>query len=35
MTDQDFKRKQKLPIWSLTLRETEELLIKKRRKDSP
>jgi hypothetical protein len=29
MTDQDFSRKQKLPIWSLTLRETEELLIQK------
>lgn len=32
MTDQDFRRKQKLPIWSLTLRETEELLIQKAKK---
>jgi len=29
MTDQDFRKKQKLPIISLTLRETEELLIQK------
>jgi len=29
MTDQDFWKKQKLPIISLTLRETEELLIQK------
>lgn len=32
MTDQDFRKKQKLPIWSLTLRETEELLIQKAKK---
>lgn len=32
MTDQDFRRKQKLPIWSLTLRETEELVIQKAKK---
>ncbi|MBI4523776.1 MAG: hypothetical protein HY695_08205 [Deltaproteobacteria bacterium] len=32
MTDQDFRKKGKLPIWSLTLRETEELLIRKAKK---
>jgi len=32
MTDQDFRNKGKLPIWSLTLRETEELLIQKAKK---
>src|SRR5918992_5294143 len=32
MTDQDFKKKQKLPIWSLTLRETEELFLQKAKK---
>jgi len=32
MTDQDFRKKQKLPIWSLTLRETEELLVQKAKK---
>jgi hypothetical protein len=32
MTDQDFRKKQKLPIISLTLRETEELLIQKAKK---
>jgi hypothetical protein len=32
MTDQDFRRKQKLPIWSLTLRETEELFLQKSKK---
>jgi hypothetical protein len=32
MTDQDFRRKQKLPIWSLTLRETEELFVQKAKK---
>jgi len=32
MTDQDFRKKEKLPIWSLTLRETEELLIQKAKK---
>ncbi|HYT55443.1 MAG TPA: hypothetical protein VEQ38_12080 [Verrucomicrobiae bacterium] len=32
MIDQDFRRKQKLPIWSLTLRETEELLLQKAKK---
>jgi hypothetical protein len=32
MTDQDFRKKQKLPIWSLTLRETEELVIQKAKK---
>ncbi len=32
MTDQDFRKKQKLPIMRLTLRETEELLIQKAKK---
>jgi hypothetical protein len=32
MTGQDFRRKQKLPIWSLTLRETEELFVQKAKK---
>jgi len=32
MTDQDFKKKQKLPIWSLTLRETEQLFLQKAKK---
>jgi len=32
MTDQDFEKKQKLPIMRLTLRETEELLIQKAKK---
>ena len=32
MTDQDFRKKQKLPIIALTLRETEELLIQKAKK---
>ena len=32
MTDQDFRKKQKLPIISLTLRETEELLMQKAKK---
>lgn len=32
MTDKDFRRKEKLPIWSLTLRETEELTIEKAKK---
>jgi hypothetical protein len=32
MTDQDFKKKQKLPMWSLTLRETEELFLQKAKK---
>jgi len=29
MTDQDFKKKQKLPNWWLTLRETEELIVQR------
>ena len=32
MSDQDFRKKEKLPIWSLILRETEELLIQKAKK---
>jgi hypothetical protein len=32
LTDQDFRKKQKLPIMRLTLRETEELLIQKAKK---